>query len=160
MTGLAGGVVWTVFLLLLAWRTAAEEKRVTEELSGLCFLLDALRAELAGASRPLPVLFSEFSHPSLASCGFLAILQREGLTAALRAKALHPRTCSEAHPVLLPFADALGRRLHEEERRAVEDALARLTPIAKRVAEEAPRRVRIKGVLTVSGGLLFLLLLI
>ena len=160
MTGLIGGVLWALFLLLLTLRTAAEERRVAEELAGLCRLLDALRAELAGASRPLPVFFASFSDAALAGCGFLAALQKEGLCAALRSRTLHPRTARAALPILSPFADALGERLFKEECRAVEEALSRLSPIAHRAAEDAPRRARLGGVLTVSGGLLLLLLFI
>ena len=160
MTELFGGVLWALFLLLLSWRLAAEEKRVLGELTGLCLLLDALRAELSGAPRPLPALFATFSNPALEGCGFLSILRQKGLAAALGSGALHKRTAGVALPILLPFAEALGTRLLAEESRAVSEALAHLSAVAKSTAEEVPRRVRLGGVLTVSGGMLILLLLI
>ncbi len=158
MTKLFGALLFTVFLLFCLLLYRREEKRSLAEYRGLCRLVSHIRELLSTAPTPLCEIFAGFKDEALSACGFLPLLQSEGLASALSAGKLHLE--KESLSPLSTYAENLGTRLYAEEKRAAEEVCCALQAAFKEKEEAFPRQQKLTGTLFFSGGMLLLLLLL
>lgn len=134
------------------------EKRRAAELSGLLELLLAIRRGMLHGRLPLGDIYAAFPNEALASSGFLTRLREGGLLFALKADTL--ALDGEELAFLFTYAEALGKRFLDEERKASEEAQTALMRLLEKHRTEGMKKSKLQGTLLVSGtGMLLLLLL-
>ena len=158
MSTLVGALLWCLFLLLTLLFVIREERRRLLEYRGLCRLVSHIKSTLAASPAPLVAIYASFRDDALRRTGFLSLLAKEGLAAALASGALHLDE-SETLP-FRTYAEGLGTRLYSEEVRAAEELFAAVSLSLKEKEAALPRKERLTGTLFLSGGILLLLLLI
>ena len=155
---LLGVLAWTAFLLASLFLYAREEKRRVSEYRGLVRLVSHLNDRLTAAPRPLPEIFSEFEEDALKRTGFLDVLQRADLTAALVDGGLH-LSGEELQP-FTEFAAELGSRLYIQERQKTEELLHHTSEVLRQTEADFSRKRRLAATMFFTGGMLLLLLLL
>ncbi len=134
------------------------ERRRTRELEALASLLCAIQNGMLRHRLPLCEIYAAFENETLAACGFLEELRRDGLACALRADTLALR--EEELSFLFTYAEELGKRFLEEEREQAQAALAALAARREEHRTEGARKGKIQRTLLMTGaGMLLLLLL-
>jgi len=153
-----GGLLLLFSALGASLSVRQRAKRREAELSGLLDLLLAIRYGMLHGRLPLGEIYAAFQNEALTSSGFLTRLREGGLFFALKADTL--ALDGEELAFLLTYAEALGKRFLEEERKASEEAQTALMSLCERHRTEGAKKSKLQGTLLVSGaGMLLLLLL-
>ena len=153
-----GVLLFSLFLFgsLSAYRK--EENRGLSEYRGLYRLILHLSSAISELPLPLCEIYATFEDDALLAAGFLPILQKEGLAAALS------RDCVRIeHEKLAPFRDyakGLGTRLYTEEQRAARQLAAEAERTLAAWEAALPQSQKITRTLSLTGGALVLLLLL
>ena len=146
-----------LFFSLRLRKTEARRIRTTEE---FLFLLRRVRREVACYARPLSEICRSVDLPLLRAAGLFDAPDpgdpRAAFRAALPALSLPP----DAPPVLDAFFTGAGAPTPDEEAAACDRAIAELEAILSREKTEGANRVRLRSTLIISGGLMFLLLVL
>ena len=149
-----GGLFFFPFRLR---RAEAKRIRATEE---FLVLLRRVRREVSCFARPLSEICRSVDLPLLRAAGFFDASgpddPRAAFRAALPALSLPP----DAPPVLDAFLSGAGAPTPDEETAACDRAIAELETILSREKTEGINRVRLRSTLIISGGLMFLLLVL
>lgn len=152
------GYLACLFLLPLRFRRReALRIRQTEEFLSL---LTRIRREIACFSRPLPEICREADLPALSAAGFFDGLAEGDPLAAYRRAAPALLVSAETNELLRSFFSGAGASVKSEELSACDYAIGRLNELLAREKEDGATRVKLHSTLTVTGGLLFLLLFI
>lgn len=160
MLRIGGAALLLASSFFLAAEAAAGERRRLRHYEGLLAFVRFVRAQVEGARRPMPQICAAFYHKELAECGFLPLLQRQGLAVALQeGEGLLGLEAEELRP-LFAFAATLGKGEAEGEVQLCIRTEAELERGLLRRREEAPRRTRVSQTLSISGALMLLLLLL
>ena len=155
---------WTVcilylgclFLLPLGIRRRENEKtRITSEFLSL---LLRIRREIACFSRPLSDVCRTSDLPALRKAGFFDALDHGDPLSAFRSLSLP--LPPDAAALLDGFFAGAGAPNKDEELAACDRAIAELDGIVSREKKDGAVRVRLRSTLILTGGLLFLLLVI
>lgn len=154
----AGLALWTVAVLLGLFYLTGKEKRRVEECEGLVLLLRHLRTSVQAYALPRDKIYESFSHRALEGCGFLSVLRREGLSAALERSGLSLR--EEVLRPLVIFASGEGGRLTEEELTACGIALTAVEQSLTELKKGLPERLRLCRTLVLTGGMMVAILLL
>ena len=134
------------------------EYRREAELLGLMKLLSFIRSGMLLHRIPLEEIYMRFEEETLAACGFLTVLRREGLCHALTADLLSLST--EELSFLIRYADGLGERFLSEEEEASAQTRETLQALIEQHRGEKKRSFKMKRTLILTGsGMLLLLLL-
>lgn len=153
-----GAVLFVAFLLVTLFLYRKEEKRRLAEYRGLLRLISHIRNALAVSPRPLFEIYATFTDGALERSGLLPVLKARGFAAALEEK---PLPLSEEDTYLLKeYAAALGGRPYAEEKNKTEELYRHLSAGYAERELLVPKRLKLVGTLFLSGGMLFLLLLL
>ncbi|MBQ8173825.1 MAG: stage III sporulation protein AB [Clostridia bacterium] len=159
MLRLSGAALILTASLLLAVSLSASEQKKLRRSEGLLLLVRHIREQIGCFHAPLPAICASFSHKELEECGFLSVLQQDGLAAALeKSGPALDLSEEELHP-LFSFADSLGRGQTEGELRLCDHTATELEKTLAKRREELPRRTRVLQTLFVSGALMLVILL-
>ena len=145
-----------LFLLPLGIRRRENEKtRIASEFLSLLF---RIRREIACFSRPLSEICRTADLPALRKAGFFDALDAGDPLSAFRSASfsLPP----DAAALLDGFFAGAGAPNKDEELAACDRVIAELDGIVSREKKEGAARVRLRSTLILTGGLLFLLLVI
>lgn len=127
-----------------------------------CFLLliRFIESEISCYQTPLDDIYRKFEGEALEKCGFLAVLRERGMREAL--KECRSALCfsDEEYRLLELFACELGKSYREEQLRGCEYYRRMLENYCHEGRQELPARLKLCRSLTVTGGLLLVLLLI
>ena len=127
-----------------------------------CFLqlIRFMESEISCYQTPLDDIYRRFEGESLEECGFLAVLREKGMIAAL-AECRHKLCFSdEEYRLLTEFSGELGKSYREEQLRFCEYYRRMLENYCAEGREELPGRLKLCRSLTVTGGLLLVILFI
>ena len=160
MLRIGGAALLLAASLLLAVTLSRGEEKKLRRSEGLVLLVRHIREEVRCFRRPLPEIYDSFSHAALEECGFLSVLRREGLAHALKEMADALTVSNEEKRALLAFARAVGNGQTEGQIRLCDYTLAELEKMLAKRREEAPRRTRVLQTMSISGGLMLLVLLL
>jgi hypothetical protein len=140
--------------LELRRRESARIKQTSEFLS----LMQRIRREIACYARPLSEICRAADLPELQKAGFFDALESGDPHAAFRRASL----ClpADAFALLDGFFAGAGAPKKEEELAACDRVIAELDGIVAREKREVAARLRLRSTLILTGGLLFLLLVI
>ncbi len=145
-----------LFLLPLGIRRRENER--TAAVSEFLSLLLRIRREIACFSRPLSDVCRTADLPTLRRAGFFDALDRGSPLSAFRSvsRSLPP----DAAALLDGFFSGAGAPKKDEELAACDRVIAELDGIVAREKKDGAARVKLRSTLTVTSGLLFLLLVI
>ena len=129
------------------------EKNRRRELDAILRLVRHIRENIEHFSRPLGEIWARFDDPVLDASGFLAVLRREGMEAAVRKSTL----TADVRAVLSSFASSLGRGYREEQIALCRYTEEKLSGIAETLAKSAPDRERLWRTLPVLAALSLIL---
>jgi hypothetical protein len=155
---LLGALLFIAALFAAAAHLSRAERRRLCEAEGLYLLLLHIKTEISERALPLGEIYAAFENEALSRSGFLSVLKTEGLAAALASPCLSLPP-EDTHALSL-FAASAGKRFWEEELAACERELLRCEEVLEAYKREAPRRVKIKRTLVLSGGGMVLLFLL
>ena len=134
------------------------ERRRRRELDACLALLRHIRENIGTLARPLPEIWDRFEDPVFRESGFLTVLRREGLSAALEAA---PPMLGEGERALLAeFAASLGRGYREEQVALCRYTEEKLGDAAEALARSAADRERLWRSLPVLAALSAVLLML
>lgn len=145
------------FLPLGFRRREALRIRQTEE---FLLLLRRVKREVACFSRPLPDICRRADLPALDAAGFFDALAKNDPATAFRLTSPALSLPADAAEALDAFFSGAGSSLKSEELAACEYTVGRLSQILEREKKDGAARVRLRSTLTLTGGLLFLLLVL
>lgn len=180
----AGAGIILALSLYLGLAAAWEEKRHVRSLAAFCRLLSAVREEVSVLRLPGKEIFAHFHDPFLESVGFLRLLRGgnggskgenpDGEDSIPYTDTVSPLTAALSHPemlrrlalekdeyeTLLSFARGFGTGDSTQESARCSEALLRLQSALSRAEGDAPGNIRILRAVSVSGGILLVLLLV
>ena len=156
---LLGACCLLAFALLATRAFSGYEMRRVQENEGVLSLLLYLRSAIKTYAMPLDTLYAEVRCEALERSGFLSVLRREGLSAALRSV---PPVGMEEKTIctLLRFGDQLGSRFLEDEVAALDEVIPQLSEALSHMMGEAPRRKKIGRALITTASMMVLLLFV
>lgn len=147
-------------LFLLPLRFRRREALRIRQMEEFLSLLKKIKREIACFSRPLPDIVRSADLPALSAAGFFDAPKGSDPLAsylcAVPALLLPP----DANELLSSFFSGAGASLKSEELGACDYAIGRLDELLAREKSEGTNRVRLHSTLIITGGLLFLLLVI
>ncbi len=124
----------------------------------LASLLESVKNGMLHARLPLGEIYAAVRDPTLAENGFLEVLCREGLWSALSSELLCiPR---EEISFLFVYAESLGKRFAEQEIIETQKAIEALSRLLDLHRTEGAKKHKLQKTLVVTGGGMFLLLLL
>lgn len=152
-------------LILLASVTLAHTYSTTERkrlslVEGLLALVRFVREQVVCFHTPTGEIYRSFSHKELAECGFLSVLRERGMEAAVEELQDKAYLSSEELRALCGFAAMLGKGQTEGQVRLCDYTERALLNALEKRREEAPRRTRVFGTLSVTGGLMLIIVLL
>ncbi len=155
---------WIGCLLLLGAGTLVgialltlEKRRVTQG-EGFLALVRFLRWQIDTLARPLPDILAACESSVLAACGWQSDLPPADFHSLLDGAELC--LSEEICTLLYEFANGLGATYREEQLRACEYLLTRITPYCDTLRRELPKRERIAVFLPIAATVALILLLI
>ncbi len=140
--------VAAVLALVVARCVSKEYKKFTDRklrlYEGFISLLSFIKTELSCRARPVSEWASEFSHPTLAECGFVDALSQEGslISAFNRSKEKMPMLGEEASRILLSYFSSFGKSYRKEEEGEACRIYEELSRLLVRERSELLRSVR------------------
>lgn len=146
-----------LFLVPLGLKRRAE--RSHRETGEFLALLRRIRREIACFARPLPEICRTADLPALRAAGFFDAFDGDLLSTyrrTLPALSLSP----EAARLLDGFFSGAGAPLKTEELAACDRAIAELGELLEREKNDRAVQTRLRSTLILTGGLLFLLLIV
>lgn len=162
----AGAVLILSFSLSIGLAAAWEEKRRVRSLDAFCRLLTAMREQISVLRLPGKEIFARYSDPFLAETGFLAAVSQAEhsvtpMAEALRAPGMKRRlSLSDGdYAALCTFAEKFGQGDSAQECARCDAALFTLHASLERTAARAPENARILRAVSISAGILLVLLL-
>ena len=126
--------------------------------SSLLRLARLIRERIACFRQPLGEIYAEYDDPFLQSCGFLAVLRKEGLLLALQKRGTALGLRRELLSLVTEFGQGLGERFANEQLRHCDRCLARMEEALTSLEKELPARTRLVRTLTVASALLTVIL--
>ena len=147
-------------LFLLPFRFRLREARKNRQTEELLTLLRAVRREIACFSRPFPEICRSLDLPALGAAGFFDALDggdaRDAFESALPSLSLSPAAVA----LLRSFFSTCGASVKSEELAACDHAIGRLDELLTQEKRDGAARVKLHSTLLLTGGLLFLLLVV
>ena len=152
------GTVCILFVALLLCRAIGEhERRRVGETEEVLSLLRTLKAGITCALMPLGEIYRSFDSPYLAASGFLAVLRESGdLSRAARCGLLSDAVQAR----LSALGASLGKSEKEREGELCDYYVCELEAELDRVRRESEARLGSRRVVTVTGALMVILLLL
>ena len=138
-------------------RRAARSVKETEE---FLTLLRRFKREIACFARPLPEICRTADLPALRAAGFFDALENGDLHSAYRRTLPALSLSPDAERLLDGFFAGAGAPLKTEELAACDRAIRELTELLEREKNDGAVSVRLRSTLILTGGLLFLLLIV
>lgn len=125
-----------------------------------CFLqlIRLIESEISCYQTPLGDIYRHFDGEALESCGFISVLREKGMAAALTECRSALCFSDEEFTLLMDFSAELGKSYREEQLRGCEYYRRMLEGYCAEGREELPRRLKLCRSLTVTGGLLLVVL--
>ena len=123
-------------------------------------LVRHIRGQICCYRTPIYKIYASFSHKELEECGFLSVLRERGFLAALNECASALYVEGQELSALRAFGTELGKSQTSEELRLCDYTAAELERAVARRREEAPKRTRVLQTLSISGGLMLVILLL
>lgn len=138
-------------------RREARSIRQTEE---FLVLLRRIKREIACFARPLPEICRTADLPALRAAGFFDAAEEGDLLFAYRHALPALSLSPDAGRVLDGFFSGAGAPLKAEELAACDCAIGELGELLEKQKRDGAVRVRLRSTLILTGGLLFLLLIV
>lgn len=146
-------------LYLCLFFTGVEGRRV-RQCEGFLLLLRHIRAQITCFRTPIEQIYAGFENEALRQAGFLAALQKGGFSPALADCRAQLLLEAEEYKLLHAFGQEVGRSLTGEQAALCDYTIAELEKALAHRREEAPRRIRAARSLTLTGGLMLILVLL
>ncbi len=137
--------------------TLLENRRVRQT-EGFLLLIRYIRTQIACFRPTLGEIYGSFENRTLAECGFLTALRRDGFSAALRDTRPTLYLDEEELKLLASFGEELGHSYSDEELALCDYTVSEMEKAMEKRKEEAPRRTRVASSLMMTGGLALLFL--
>ena len=147
-------------LFFLPFRIRRRESAGIRQAEEFLSLLTRIRREIACFSRPLPDVVRSADLPALRAAGFYVAPGETDLLAAFSRAEPSLLLPAEAIELLASFFSGAGAPMKSEAIGACDHAIGRLDEMIAREKSEGIKRVRLRATLILTGGLLFLLLVI
>jgi stage III sporulation protein AB len=127
-----------------------------------CFLqlIRFIESEISCYQTPLDDIYRRFDGDALEKCGFTAVLRQKGMAAALAECRAALCFSDEEYRLLVDFSGELGKSYREEQLRGCEYYRRMLDSYCNEGRQALPARLKLCRSLTVTGGLLLVVLLI
>ncbi len=152
-------LIFLASLLLSRAYSAAERKRLLV-CEGLLSFVRFVREQVACFRTPTGDIYRSFFHKELEECGFLPALRERGFEAAVKRLGEENALSAEELRVLCGFAAMLGKGQTEGQLRLCDYTERALLEALGKRRENAPRQTRVFGTLSVTGGLMMIILLL
>ena len=147
-------------LCFWVFRIRRRENEKNEVTGEFLALLRRVRREIACFARPLPEICRAADLPALRAAGFFDRLDAGDPLFAFRSSLPALSLSPDAAALLDGFFAGAGAPSREEELAGCDRVIAELGELAAREKSDGAVRVRLHTTLTLTGGLLFLLLLL
>ena len=147
-------------LFFLPFRIRRRESLGIRQTEEFLSLLTRIRREIACFSRPLPDVVRTADLPALRAAGFFVDPGETDLLAAFSRAEPSLLLPADAADLLASFFSGAGASMKSEVIGACDHAIGRLDELLAREKNEGIKRVRLHSTLILTGGLMFLLLVI
>ncbi len=144
--------------LYAAMQSNAILRRRVSEGEGVLLLLRHIRTQICCFSAPLPEIYASFENRALSDAGFLELLRRDGLTAALTDGEIFLEESERR--ALFSFAEELGKSYRNDQLTLCDSYIAELEQGYERKKTELPRKSKLYRSLILTGGLMAVILMI
>lgn len=127
-----------------------------------CFLqlIRFIESEISCYQTPLDDIYRRFDGEELEKCGFMTVLREKGMGAALAERRGALCFSDEEYRLLVDFSGELGKSYREEQLRGCDYYRRMLENYCNEGREALPARLKLCRSLTVTGGLLLVVLFI
>ncbi len=127
-----------------------------------CFLqlMRQIENEISCFQTPLDDIYRRFEGEALEACGFLSCLREKGMEAALREKRAALSFSDEEWELLVAFSGELGKSYREEQLRGCDYYRRMLENYCREGRAELPSRLKLCRSLSITGGLLAVIVLL
>lgn len=160
MLKLIGAAVIAIACAFAVTELARQNKKRTSECEGFLELLRLIRTRIADFSEPLASIYTDFSNPALDSVGFTAALAHGDFAAALEACRERLSLDCESFEMLCSFARELGMSYRSEQLSSCDRYIAELEARRAYSRTESTRKTKLACSLTVTFGLMLIILLV
>ena len=151
---------YLVCLFLVPLGLKRRASRALSETEEFLTLLRRIKREIACFARPLPEICRTADLPALRAAGFFDAFEGGDLLSAYRRTLPALSLSPEAARLLDGFFSGAGAPLKSEELAACECAISELSELLEHEKNERTVKVRLRSTLILTGGLLFLLLIV
>lgn len=160
MLKLFGAAVVAVACAIAVIEISRHNQRRLAECDGFLELLRSIRTRIADFSEPLDVIYSDFSSPVLDEVGFTAALARGDFASALDECRDRLALDRESVDLLRSFAGELGMSYRTEQLSSCDRYIAELEKLRSYSRTESVRRTKLACSLTVTFGLMLIIVLV
>ena len=160
MLRVGGAVLILLASVALARAHSAVEQKKLSVCEGVVGFVRFVREQVACFHTPTGEIYCSFFHRELEDCGFLPMLRERGLEAAVGKLEELKLLSQEEQRALRGFAAMLGKGQTEGQVRLCDYTERMLAESLKKRREETPRATRVFGTLSVTGGLMLIILLL
>ena len=151
-------------------RLAANEREGLRRLEGLLELICHIKREIEYYSIPLSEIYQSFSCKELDDCGFLSLLKKtaddgesDDKTAFCRVLELSGKQIpmsDSLYSAVYEFGVSLGRCVAEDQIRRCDAVIECIEAECKKLREELPKRAKLQTTLSLSTGMMLVILLL
>lgn len=156
--GTIGACITVLLTLYIGFLFSRMQRGRQRRLECFLQLIRFIESEISCYQTPLDDIYRRFEGEALHSCGFLSCLREKGMSAALIECRASLCFSEQEFQSLLDFSAELGKSYREEQLRGCEYYRRILEEYCTSGREELPVRLRLCRSLTVTGGLLLVIL--
>ena len=160
MIGTLGAKTILSMTLYVALLFSNMQSRRQKNLECFLLLIRFIESEISCYQTPLDDIYRRFDGDALERCGFSAVLREKGLKEALVECKEALCLSDEEYRLLLDFSGELGKSYREEQLRGCDYYRRMLESYCNEGRQELPARLKLCRSLTLTGGLLLVVLLI
>jgi stage III sporulation protein AB len=144
--------------ILVGQEASAISRRQLRMTEALISLTAYIKGQIEFFSAPLVEIYGGFSNETLEKCGFITVLRKEGLSAAL--EEIRPSLPPDVYDSLAAFASGLGKSVKQSQLDLCEYHIEALRASYTEQKEALPKKTRLYTSLSVMAGLTAVIILL